>query len=70
MTGDPNLEGADVNSTDVDGTSALHFATLNSNDEMVNLLIEARAKVMPICCIVKLVFVDRFFGPTWNDTAA
>jgi len=36
---------ADVNMTDMDGTSVLHFATLNSNDDMVNLLIEARAQI-------------------------
>ena len=34
-----------MNLTDVDGSSVLHFATLNSNDEMVDALLEADAQV-------------------------
>merc|ERR1712232_1404654 len=39
------MHGADVNAADIDGASSIHFAALNSNDEIVIALIEAKAKV-------------------------
>ena len=52
------MADADVTKVDVDGTSPLHFATLNANDDMVNTLIEAGAQV-------RCWQLDTFRAPCW-----